>query len=310
MHHATIGQGHQSSDLSGADVACWQQLQDNPNFEGGDIQCIQLQWQHAQRDQQQFCNMLLRQLQQNTQSAEVEKRETAQRAAAQRHCEEEAAKRAAAQPVISSQGGQGDLEGGLGGCGQAGSKKSLVWGAPPLSQDSTQPSSSTPEGALPLVSEMPRRYDDHELFLPDYEAPSSSDSEEGSGLSSVVPLSVKSSGILWLNCLQFASFNPRSQCVSAVNLSHVGVETPKGGFAVSTQTPKGGFAVSTESSCSAVNLSHVGVKTPKRGFPSLQKVLAVQPSILRLKQKSPKVGYLSHQTMVAAGFSSNGVSTL
>ena len=137
MHHATIGQGHQSSGLSGADVECGQQLQDNPNFEGGDIQCIQLQW----FCKQEFCNMLLRQLQQNTKSAEVEKRETAQHAAAQRHCEEEAAKRAAAQPVISSQGGQGDLAEGLGGCGQAGSKKSLVWGAPPLSPDSTQPSS-------------------------------------------------------------------------------------------------------------------------------------------------------------------------
>ena len=87
MHHATIGQGHQSSDLSGADVACGQQLQDNPNFEGGDIQCIQLRWQHAQRDQQQrdqqqLQNIVLRQLLQNTQAAEVAQREAAQRAAA------------------------------------------------------------------------------------------------------------------------------------------------------------------------------------------------------------------------------------
>ena len=48
----------------------------------------------------------------------------------------------------------------------------------------------------------------------------------------------------------------RSQCVSAVNLHHVGVKTPKRGF-----------AVPTGSLCSAVNLSHVKVKKLKSGLP-------------------------------------------
>ena len=116
-------------------------------------------------------------------------------------------------------------------------------------------------------------WDNTELFEPLY---CSGDEEDSA---SVVPFSIKSSGILWLNCQPFVSSNQGSQCVSAVNLSHVGV-----------QTPKGGFAVSTESLCSAVNLSHVGVNTSKRGFdiPTDSSCSAVNHS--QLKAKKPKSG--------------------
>ena len=99
MHHATIGKGHQSSGWSGAVLECNQQLQDNPNFEGEDAKSSNGTFQHTLRDKREFQNMVTRELCQK------------------RHLAEQREK--AARRDRSSGGGQGVLEGGLGGCGQA-----------------------------------------------------------------------------------------------------------------------------------------------------------------------------------------------
>ena len=99
MHHATIGKGHQSSGRSGAVLECNQQLPDNPNFEGEDAKSSNGTCQPTLRDKQQLENEVVRQLCQKRFEAEQR---------------EKAAKR-----DRSSGGGRGDLEGGLGVCGQA-----------------------------------------------------------------------------------------------------------------------------------------------------------------------------------------------